>query len=102
VLGPVVGLPPVVHVGDDLEFTLPLVDNSPTQTHTVSISWDDGCSESSPPPFLQESGGVGEVKFRHRFCQVGSAGAWIRVADSGGQATELLRQTYVDDRRTPR
>jgi probable HAF family extracellular repeat protein len=97
VLGPVVGLPRVVHVGDDLEFTLGFVDNSPTQTHTVAISWDDGCGESSPPPLLQEAGGVGEVRFRHRFCRAGTAGAWIRVSDSAGQTTELLKQTYADD-----
>jgi probable HAF family extracellular repeat protein len=97
VLGPVVGLPRVVHVGDDLEFTLGFVDNSPTQKHTVAISWDDGCGESSPPPSLREAGGAAEVRFRHRFCSVGTAGAWIRVSDSGGQTTELLKQTYVDD-----
>lgn len=97
VLGPVVGLPSVVHPGDDLELTLGFIDNSPTQTHTVAISWDDGCAESAPPPALRESGGVGQVRFRHRFCNVGTAGVWIRIRDSGGSVTEVLRQTYVDN-----
>lgn len=97
VFGPVVGLPRVVHVGDELALTMDFVDSSPTQTHTVAISWDDGCGESSPGPLLQEAGGLGEVRFRHRFCRVGTAGAWIRVSDSGGQTTELLKQVYVDD-----
>jgi hypothetical protein len=97
VLGPVAGLSNVVHVGDDLDFTLGFVDSSPTQTHTVTVSWDDGCGNSDPHPSLQEAGGVGEVRFRHRFCTVGTAGVWIRVSDSSGQTTEVLRQTYVDD-----
>jgi uncharacterized membrane protein len=97
VLGPVVGLPRVVHVGDDLEFTLGFVDNSPTQTHTVAISWDDGCADNAPPPTLHESGGVGQVTFRHAFCRVGPAGVWIKITDSAGRVTELLKQTYSDD-----
>lgn len=96
VLGPVMGLPRVVHVGDDLELTLGFIDNSRAETHTVAISWDDGCAQDAPPT-LHESGGVGKVKFRHRFCTVGTAGAWIRITDSARHVTELLKQTYVDD-----
>jgi hypothetical protein len=97
VLGPVNGLPRVVRVADDLALTLGFVDSSPTQTHTVSVSWDDGCGDSSPPPSLLETGGTGQITFRHRFCRVGTAGVWVRITDSAGKTTEVLKQTYVDD-----
>jgi hypothetical protein len=95
VLGPIAGLPDTANVGDDLQLTLGFVDNSRTQTHTVAVSWDDGCT--SPLPMLQEAGGVGEVKFQHRFCASGFYVVSVRVTDSAGRTTEMSKQVNVND-----
>jgi uncharacterized membrane protein len=98
VLGPIAGLPDTANVGDDVQLTLGFVDNSRTQTHTVAVSWDDGCT--SPLPLLQEAGGVGDVKFQHRFCASGFYVVTVRITDSAGRTTEMSRQVSVNDAAT--
>jgi hypothetical protein len=95
VLGPIVGLPDTANVGEDVQLTLGFIDNSRTQTHTVAVSWDDGCT--SPLPMLQEAGGVGEVKLQHRFCASGSYAVSVKVTDSAGRTTEMSKQVNVND-----
>jgi hypothetical protein len=95
VLGPIAGLPDAANVGDDVRLTLGFIDNSRTQTHTVAVNWDDGCT--SPLPMLQEAGGVGEVKFQHHFCASGFYVVSVRVTDSAGRTTEISKQVNVND-----
>jgi len=94
VLGPIMGLPDTVNTGDDVQLTLGFVDNSRTQTHTVAVNWEDGCN--SPHPLLQETGGVGVVKFQHHFCASGAYGVSVRVTDSAGRTTEVASQINVN------
>lgn len=95
VLGPIDGVPGVISVGQELRFTFGFVDNSPTQTHTATVQWDDNCA--SPPPLVIESGGVGQVRFQHLFCAPGSHLVRIRVADSGGRVTDAGREFIVSE-----
>lgn len=94
VLGPVTGLPFAVDVGQDVDLTLGFVDNDPGQTHTAAVDWTDGCA--SPAPVVTETGGVGSVGLRHRFCVAGAHNLTVRVTDSGGRSTETQKQVFVE------
>ncbi|USX26510.1 hypothetical protein NHH73_28820 [Oxalobacteraceae bacterium OTU3CINTB1] len=94
VLGPVVGLPVVVELGQELDLTVNFVDNARAQTHQASAAWSDGCP--SPAPGVTEAGGVGQVRLRHRFCAVGYYAVTVVVTDSGGRSTELRRTVFVE------
>jgi hypothetical protein len=94
VLGPLVGLPDEIEVGQDLALTLGFVDHNTAQTHTASVNWSDQCA--SPAPVVSEARGVGEVRLRHRFCAAGFQTVKARVTDSGGQSTEVQRDILVD------
>ncbi|MEO5933193.1 MAG: hypothetical protein ABIQ08_06550, partial [Duganella sp.] len=97
VLGPILDLPVTVKVGQDLALTLNFIDNSWTQTHKASVDWGDGCA--SPAPTLAEFGGSGQVRLRHRFCAPGCYSIKVLVTDSGGRATELQRDVFVEEPR---
>jgi len=94
VLGPVRNLPASASVGQDVNLALGFTDNAPTQTHTASVEWNDGCA--SPYPLVSESGGVGEVRFQHHFCSAGYYFLTVRVTDSGGRTTEVRRDIVVN------
>jgi hypothetical protein len=94
VLGPMVGFPDVIEVGQDLALTVGFVDNSGAETHTASATWTDGCT--SPPPTVSEARGVGQVRLQHRFCAAGFYAVKARVTDSGGRSTELQHDIVVD------
>lgn len=94
VLGPVRNLPATVSVGQDVNLALGFVDNAPTQTHTATVDWNDGCT--SPYPLVSEAGGVGEVRFQHQFCSAGYYFLTVRVTDSGGRTTEVRRDVVVN------
>jgi hypothetical protein len=94
VLGPIIGLPDAVNVGQDVRLTLGFVDNSRSQTHTAVARWGDNCT--SPHPLVRESGGVGEVTLQHRFCTPGYFVLTVQVADSGGRTTEVSRTFVVN------
>ncbi|HEX7983806.1 MAG TPA: hypothetical protein VF616_09835 [Duganella sp.] len=94
VLGPIVGLPVTVEAGQDLASTLNFVDNGWIQTHKASVDWGDGCA--SPAPTLTEFGGSGQVRLQHRFCATGYYSIKVLVTDSGGRATELQRDVFVE------
>lgn len=96
-LGPIVGLPVTVKVGQELALTLNFIDNSWTQTHKASVDWGDGCA--SPAPTLAEFGGSGQVRLQHRFCAPGYYSIKVLVTDSGGRATELQRDVFVEEPR---
>ncbi|SEO39670.1 hypothetical protein SAMN05428959_107189 [Duganella sp. CF517] len=94
VLGPIVGLPVVVELGQELDLTLNFTDNAWAQTHTAGVAWADGCP--SPAPSVTEAGGVGQARLRHRFCAVGYYAVTVVVTDSGGRSTELRRNVFVE------
>jgi uncharacterized membrane protein len=94
VLGPMLGFPDVLEVGQDLALTVGFVDNAGTQTHTASVVWTDECA--SPPPVVSEARGVGQVRLQHRFCAAGYYAVKARVTDSGGRSTELQQDILVD------
>lgn len=94
VLGPIAGLPEVVEVGQDLALTIGFVDNNAAQTHTASVTWNDGCA--SPAPTVRETRGVGEVRLQHRFCAAGYYSVKVRVTDSGGRSTDMQRDIVVE------
>lgn len=94
VLGPIQGLPPSLDVGQELRMTAGFVDNDPRQSHTATAAWTDGCP--SPRPSVSETGGVGEVALRHRFCAPGYYYVALRVADSGGRSTEIRADVLVN------
>lgn len=99
VLGPVTGLPDEVRLGQDVRLSLGFVDNAPGQTHKAAASWEDGCASLQPQ--VRESGGVGEVTFRHRFCKPGYYLLTVKVTDSGGRTTEARRYVVVNDPSAP-
>jgi uncharacterized membrane protein len=99
VLGPVTGLPDEVSLGQDVRLSLGFVDSSASQTHKAGASWEDGCA--SPQPQVHESGGVGEVTLRHRFCKPGYYLLTVKVTDSGGRTTETRRYVSVNDPTAP-
>ena len=76
-------------MGADVSLALGFVDNAPAQTHKAAVDWNDGCT--SPYPLVSESGGVGEVTFRHHFCNPGYYFLTVKVTDSGGRSTETRR-----------
>lgn len=94
VLGPIVGLPVVAELGQELALTVNFVDNAGAQTHTASVVWADGCA--SPAPTVTEAGGFGQVRLRHQFCAVGYYAVTVVVTDSGGRSTELRRNVFVE------
>nr|WP_315396822.1 hypothetical protein [uncultured Duganella sp.] len=93
-LGPIEGLPPAIVVGQEAALAINFLDNSPTQTHSASAYWADGCP--SPAPTVVEAGGSGQVRLHHQFCVAGYYAVRVRVADSGGRATELEKDYIVD------
>jgi uncharacterized membrane protein len=94
VLGPLLGLPEVLEVGQDLALTVGFVDNAATQTHTASVTWTDQCA--SPAPTVSEAGGVGQVRLRHQFCAAGYYKVRAQVTDSGGRSTAVQRDIVVE------
>ncbi len=94
VLGPLLGLPDTLSVGQDVALTAGFVDNSRTQTHTGSATWSDACP--TPAPTVSELNGVGQLRLRHRFCAAGMHTVSARVTDSGGRYTEARQDIVVD------
>jgi uncharacterized membrane protein len=94
VLGPLLGLPDVIEVGQDLALTVGFVDNAAAQTHTASVTWTDQCA--SPAPTVSEARGVGQVRLRHQFCAAGYYAVKAQVTDSGGRSTAVQRDIVVD------
>lgn len=95
VLGPVLGLPENLHTGQDQQLSLTFADNDPSQTHTASAVWGDGCA--SPAPTVSEAGGAGQARWRHVFCAPGYYSVTLRVTDSGGRFTDSRWNYYVAD-----
>jgi probable HAF family extracellular repeat protein len=93
VLGPMMGLPAAVGVGQQVAFTVGFVDSASGETHTASASWGDQCPATAPA--VSESGGTGEVSLQHRFCAPGLFVVRVQVTDSGGRSTEILREIEV-------
>jgi probable HAF family extracellular repeat protein len=93
VLGPIMGAPDLIEVGQNLALTVGFVDNNRAQTHSASATWTDGCD--SPPPEVTEAHGVGEVRLQHRFCDAGYFMVQVVVRDSGGRSTRLQRELIV-------
>lgn len=93
VLGPLLGLPDVVAVGQDVALTVGFTDNSSAQTHTASVAWSDACPCGLPT--VSQARGVGQVRFQHRFCAPGIHVVQVRVADSGGRSTLMQKDILV-------
>lgn len=94
VLGPIVGLPITVELGQDLAMTTNFVDNAWAQSHKAGVAWADGCA--SPAPAVTQAGGFGQVRLQHRFCAAGYHAVTVVVTDSGGRSTELRRHVFVE------
>lgn len=94
VLGPMLGFPDVVEVGQDLALTVGFVDSNGAQTHTASATWTDGCA--SPAPTVSEARGAGQVRLQHPFCAPGFSAVKLQVTDSGGRSTLLQKEILVD------
>lgn len=99
VLGPMVGLTRFVDLGQDLALSLGFVDNNSAETHRATTTWTDGCPSTGPT--LTESGGVGKLKLRHRFCSAGFHTVTTRVTDSGGRSTLSQHDFLVEDPAAP-
>jgi hypothetical protein len=93
VLGPIIGLPAMVEIGQDLTMTLNFSDNNAAQTHTASAVWSDGCPSSSST--VGGAGGTGQVRLQHDFCAAGYYSVKVLVTDSGGRSTETWRNFLV-------
>ncbi|KQQ97518.1 hypothetical protein [Massilia sp. Leaf139] len=93
-LGPVLGLPAIVTVGQEVTARLGFVDNSARQTHTAVADWGDSCP--TPHPLVTEANGRGQVSLRHTFCAPGFQTLVLRVTDSGGRTTETRRQVLIN------
>ncbi len=94
VLGPIRGMPDAVVVGQQLDLAVGFVDNGAYQRHTAAVAVADGCPSSVP--LVSASGGVGEVRLRHTFCKAGLYAVRVRVSDSGGRSTDVLRDIVVE------
>ncbi len=99
VLGPMVGLPRFVDLGQDLALSIGFVDNNSAETHRASTTWTDGCPSTGPT--VNEAGGVGKVTLRHRFCAAGFHTVTTRVSDSGGRSTLSQHDFLVEDPAAP-
>lgn len=95
VLGPMMGLPDEVVVGQQVEFTVGFTDNAAGETHTASATWSDQCP--SRQPSMREAGGTGQARFQHRFCTPGYFSFKVQVTDSAGRTTELQRDIMVNE-----
>nr|WP_315219360.1 hypothetical protein [uncultured Duganella sp.] len=93
VLGPIIGLPAVVDLGQDLTMTLNFLDSNTAQTHTASAVWTDGCPSSSAT--VGSGGGTGQLRLHHNFCAGGYHTVKVLVTDSGGRSTETWRNFLV-------
>ena len=94
VLGPIVGLPASVDVGQQLTLNMGFADAARGGSHTATVSWDDNCP--SPPPRVSEANGVGQVNLRHRFCAAGFFSVKVKVRDANGLMTEMWRDIVVN------
>ncbi|HEY0061779.1 MAG TPA: hypothetical protein VGC21_06640 [Telluria sp.] len=94
VLGPIIGLPEAVELGQDVALTIGFVDANAAQTHSASVEWIDGCA--SPAPLVRETRGVGQVSLQHRFCNAGFSTVKVTVTDSGGRSTRLQKDFVVE------
>lgn len=92
VLGPLVGLPYEVNVGQQVALTVGFIDSASGETHIAAASWSDNCP--SPQPRVSESAGTGEVTLQHSFCAPGYYSVKVKVTDSAGRSTEV-RQEFV-------
>lgn len=93
VLGPMLGLPEVIEIGQDLTMTIGFADNSHAETHRASVNWNDGCA--SQVPTVRQAHGIGQVRLQHTFCAAGYYTVAARVTDSGGRSTELQQDIMV-------
>ena len=93
VLGPIIGLPAVVDLGQDLTMTLNFLDSNAAQTHTASAVWTDGCPSSSAT--VGSGGGTGQLRLHHNFCAGGYHTVKVLVTDSGRRSTEIWRNFLV-------
>ncbi|USX26511.1 hypothetical protein NHH73_28825 [Oxalobacteraceae bacterium OTU3CINTB1] len=93
VLGPIIGLPAMVELGQDLTMTLNFSDSNATQTHTASAVWSDGCPSLSSS--VSEGGGSGRLRLQHSFCAAGYYSVKVVVTDAGGRSTETWRNFLV-------
>ena len=93
VLGPIIGLPAVVDLGQDLTMTLNFLDSNAAQTHTASAVWTDGCPSSSTT--VGSGGGIGQLRLHHNFCAGGYHTVKVLVTDSGRRSTEIWRNFLV-------
>jgi uncharacterized membrane protein len=95
VLGPVLGFPDELSVGQDLPLTVGFVDNNGAETHQASVLWSDECA--SPAATVSEARGVGQVRLQHRFCAAGLYSVKVRVTDSGGRSTGVQQDVVVNE-----
>lgn len=95
VLGPLLGLPEIASVGQDVTAKLGFIDSAARQTHTVTAEWTDSCP--SPHPQVVEANGTGQVSLQHQFCAPGFQNLTLRVTDSGGRSTETQKQVLVNE-----
>lgn len=93
VLGPMLGLPDVIELGQDLPLTIGFTDISHTETHGASVAWGDGCPAQVPT--VSQAHGVGQVRLQHKFCAAGYYAVAARVTDSGGHSTDLRHEFLV-------
>jgi hypothetical protein len=91
VLGPIVGAEP--QLGEAAAFTLSFRDRNTAQTHSATVDWGDG---SGPQPALvSESNGQGTVSASHTYTSQGGYVITIRVTDSGGRSSSVIREVLV-------
>jgi len=93
VLGPIIGLPAVLEVGQEMTMMLNFSDNNTSQTHSSGAVWSDGCASSSSS--AGGTGGTGQIRLQHSFCAAGYHTVKVLVTDSGGRATETSRNYLV-------
>lgn len=101
VLGPIAGgaADDTVELEQTVDFSVGFVDSSSTETHAATASVNDGCAASAPS--LREVRGTGEVSLRHTFCQSGHYLIQVKLRDSTGHVSEVVREITVLDPAEP-
>jgi hypothetical protein len=84
-----------IPIGGSVQITATFTDASLLQTHTCSISWDDGNTDTFPATTESSGGSTGTCVKSHTY---GSAGVYtvsVTVTDSCGAASNTLLYEFV-------